>query len=76
MNNLEKMRKTNFVTEVTEQHAGYRLQGLRQLRKIERELEQLGVQFGNAHFSDYRDDLTFRTFTSLNFTLTGSARSQ
>jgi hypothetical protein len=76
VNNLEEMRKTNFLTEVTEQYAGYRHQGSRQLQKVERELEQLGVQFGNAHFGDYKDDLTFKTLTSLNLTLTGAARSQ
>jgi hypothetical protein len=75
VSNLEEMRKTNFVTEVTEQYAGYRLQGLRQLRKIEQQLEQLGVRFGNAHFSHYRADLTFKTLTSLNLTLTGSVHS-
>jgi hypothetical protein len=72
VSNLEEMRRTNFVTEVTEQYAGYRVQNLRRLQKIERELEQLNVQFDNAHFSDYRADLTFQTLTSLNLTFTSS----
>ena len=76
VSNLEEMRRTNFVTEINEQYAGYRVKNLRRLQKTERELEQLNVQFDNAHFSDYKADLTFRTLASINLTFTSSSTAE
>lgn len=67
--NLERMRETNGVIEVSEQYVGFQVQKDSTLeRRLER-LQKLGVEFNNNEFVQYKRDLTFKSLRSLNLAL-------
>jgi hypothetical protein len=60
------MRDTNGVVEVSEEYSGHEVRATAEVSSLVAKLEKLNVEFNNAHFAQYKADLTFKSLRSLN----------
>lgn len=70
--NLEAMRKSGRITEISSEYSGFAVQSDQVIKKLVTKLEGLNVEFDNAEFKQYKDDLTFKKLRSLNVDFSAS----